>query len=221
MRSRALRHGLRGGALLAVVVGVVIAACVVWTRIDSRNRVYSIDSVPPAPVALVLGAQVYDDGTPSEFLRARLTLAKLLYDTGKVRALLVSGDNSTDHYNEPDHMRDWLIAHGVPAQKVVADYAGFDTYDSCARANKVFGVRQVIVVTQTYHVPRAVTLCRHLGLDAVGVGDDSVRVAAGDWWHAVIREQFACVKAAYDVGVHRDPVFLGPHETGIDDALRG
>jgi vancomycin permeability regulator SanA len=208
------------GVLLVVLADAVTLGCVLWTRTGSQKGIYSVDTVPPAPVALVLGAGVNDDGTPSEYLLARLRIAKRLYDTGKVRALLVSGDNSRDNYDEPGDMRGWLVAHGVPENKVVADYAGFDTYDSCLRANKIFAVRKAIVVTQTYHVPRAVTLCRHLGVEATGVGDDSVRGAAFDWWQATFREQFACVKAAYDVATRRDPVFLGPHETGVDDALR-
>lgn len=175
--------------------------------------------MPPAPVALVLGAEVYPDGQPSAFLLARLGLAKRLYDTGKVQALLVSGDNGRPDYDEPDVMRQWLIDHGVPPVKVVADYAGFDTYDSCVRANKIFGVRQVIIVSQSFHLPRAITICRHEGVVATGVGDSSVASDHLAWWHSVIREQFADVKAAWDVTTGRRPVFLGAHEPGIDNAL--
>jgi vancomycin permeability regulator SanA len=117
-------------------------------------------------------------------------------------------------------MTSWLVAHGVPAGKVVADFAGFDTYDSCARAKLIFGVTRLIVVTQSYHIQRAVSLCRHLGIDADGVGDDSVRDRLVSWWRGTIREQGACVKAVGDLTVRRDPVFLGPHETGVEDALR-
>jgi vancomycin permeability regulator SanA len=123
-------------------------------------------------------------------------------------------------YDEPDAMRSWLIDHGVPDQKIVLDYAGFDTYDSCARAVRIFGVRRAIVVTQTYHLPRAVMLCRRLGLDADGVGDDSVKRFTIPWLISATREGGACVKAVFDVMSGRDPVHLGRHETGVENALR-
>jgi vancomycin permeability regulator SanA len=187
---------------------------------QARGHTYSVNDVPAAPVALVLGAQVDPDGQPSPFLEARLAIAARLYAAGKVKVLLVSGDNSRPDYDEPEAMRAWLVRNGVPGRKVVLDYAGFDTYDSCARAVRIFGVRRAIVVTQTYHLNRAVALCRHVGIDATGVGDDSVKVAWVDWWHSTVREWGACVKADYDELTGRDPVFLGRHETGVEDALR-
>ena len=168
-------------------------------------------TVPSAPVALVLGAKVYPDGTPSPFLAARLDLAKQLYDAGKVRVVLVSGDNGAPEYNEPDAMRAYLIRAGMPAEDVVADYAGFDTYDSCSRARRIFGVRQAIVVTQTFHLERAVALCRTQGVDATGVGDDSVRKTDA-WPRNAFRDQLACVKTVIDLVSGRDPV-LGHRET--------
>jgi vancomycin permeability regulator SanA len=217
LRSRAIRAAL-WCALVGVLAGFGSAA---WTRFEARGRLYTDpETVPAAPVAIVLGAQVHEDGRPSRFLEARLVLAKRLYDEGRVRALLVTGDHGRWAYDEPGTMRRWLVDHGVPARKVVVDYAGFDTYDSCARARRIFGVRRAIVVTQAFHLPRAVTVCRAVGVDAVGLGDVSVRALPYWWWRGVAREQGACVKAALDVAVRRDPVFLGPHEAGVDDALR-
>jgi vancomycin permeability regulator SanA len=209
------------GVLAATALGsLTVAASVWWVDRGANGHVYDADAVPAAPVALVLGALVYPDGRPSEFLVGRLELARRLFVGGKVKVLLVSGDHSRPEYDEPDTMRAWLLNHGVPARKVVVDYAGFDTYDSCARANRIFGVRHAIVVTQTYHLDRAVSLCRSLGIEADGVGDASVRGAWFSWWRASLREQGACVKAVYDVTLRRDPVFLGHHETGVEDALR-
>jgi vancomycin permeability regulator SanA len=212
---RAVSVGLGGLVVLTLVV-----ALSAWS-IDhqARGYLYTADAVPPAPVALVLGAQVDPDGTPSPFLAARLALAQRLYETGKVKVLLVSGDNSRPDYDEPSAMRTWLLQHGIPDQRIVRDYAGFDTYDSCARAIRIFGVHRLVVVTQTFHLARAVALCRHLGIDATGVGDDSVRFARFDWWRASTREWGAAVKAAYDEVSGRDPVYLGRHETGVEDAL--
>lgn len=203
-----------------LTASLAVAGSVSWVRIGVRGHVYQIDTVPAAPVAIVLGAQVNRDGSPSTFLAARLEVARQLFADGRVRAVLVSGDNSRAEYNEPDVMRDWLVAKGVPAEKVVADYAGFDTYDSCLRARRIFGVREAIVVTQTFHLARAVTLCRHVGVDAVGVGDDSVRRYRLAWRRGELREYPAAVKAAFDALTRRNPASLGPYEHSVDDAVR-
>jgi vancomycin permeability regulator SanA len=218
--KKVLRRLAKVAMASALIVGVAVAGSVTWVRYEARGHVYPEADVPAAPVALVLGAQVHDDGTLSRFLQARLDIAKRLYDRGKVRAILVSGDNGRPDYDEPDAMKQYLIQQGIPARKVVADYAGFDTYDSCDRAKRIFGVTKVIVVTQSYHIARAVTLCRERGLDAVGVGDRTVAKFRYHWTLATIREQGACVKAVYDVASGRDPALLGKHETGMDDALR-
>jgi vancomycin permeability regulator SanA len=206
--------------VLAVAGTATVAASVWYVDRGARGHLYPAADVPPAPVALVLGALVAPDGTPSAFLAARLALAMRLYDTGKVRVLLVSGDHTRPDYDEPDAMRGWLVAHGVPAGQIVVDYAGIDTYDSCARAERIFGVHRAVVVSQTYHLDRAVALCRHLGIDATGVGDDSVRGQWLSWWRATVREQGACVKAVLDMAADPDPRFLGPPENGVRDALR-
>jgi vancomycin permeability regulator SanA len=122
-------------------------------------------------------------------------------------------------YNEPGAMFLWLVDHGVPAERIALDHAGFDTYDSCARARRVFGVTTAIVVTQSYHIDRAVALCRHLGVDATGVGDDTVRAYRRPWLVSAGRENGALVKALADVASGRDPVFLGRRETTVDDAV--
>jgi vancomycin permeability regulator SanA len=215
-RRRLVGTGLAGVLLLPLVV----AGSVAWVRRSAHGHVFEAESVPAAPVVLVLGAQVYDDGTPSPFLAARLDLAKRLFDTGKVRAVLVSGDHGRWAYDEPGAMRRWLVDRGVPPGKVIEDHAGFDTYDSCLRARRVFGVDRLIVVTQSFHVERAVAVCREVGLDAVGVGDDSVSHFRRAWVRGTVREHLAAVKAVYDVVSGRDPVFLGPRESGVDDAVR-
>lgn len=217
-RARAARRGALTFAAIAVAGLATVAASVTFVRAIASGHRYSEQAVPPAPVALVLGAAVSPDGTPSGFLAARLDLAQRLYRAGKVRVILVSGDNMAPEYNEPDAMRTYLVAAGVPAAKVVTDYAGFDTYDSCARARRVFGVPELIVVTQSYHLPRAVATCRRLGLNAVGVGDDTARQFRRPWRTGTLRDQLACVKTVFDLTTRRDPV-LGPRETSVDRAL--
>lgn len=211
---RATASVLLGGGLTA---GAAVLGSVAWVRAAARGRLFAdrdLAAVPAAPVALVLGAQVYPDGTPSPFLAARLDLAKRLYDLGRIRVLLVSGDATAPEGDEPAAMRRYLVARGVPADRVVVDPAGFDTYDSCVRALQVYGVQELVVVTQAYHLPRAVGTARHLGLDAHGVGDDTVR-HRWSWWRGTVRDQVACVKTVLDVVTRRIPVLDGP-----DDAVR-
>ncbi|MFF0471038.1 vancomycin high temperature exclusion protein [Micromonospora zamorensis] len=210
---------------LLLVVGAVAltgaaVASVSWVRGAADGHLYSEADVPATPVALVLGTKVDPDGTPSPFLAARLEIARRLFDAGRVRAILVSGDNMNADYNEPAAMRRWLVERGVPARKVVMDHAGFDTYDSCARAERVFGVTRATVVTQSFHLPRAVALCRRLGIDANGVGDETAKRYAQTWRVSSARENGACLKAALDVLSGRDPARLGGRETDVDDALR-
>jgi vancomycin permeability regulator SanA len=215
------RRSVVAGALCAAAAVLAMAGGDLWVRAEARGHVYTVASVPAAPVALVLGAQVYADGNPSPFLAARLEVARQLLAAGKVRAILVSGDHMEWGYNEPGAMFQWLLARGVPSQRIVLDHAGFDTYDSCARAREVFGVSEAIVVTQSYHIDRAVALCRQLGVKATGVGDDSVKIYREPWRNSVVRERGAVVKAVADVVSGRDPVFLGPLEPGVEAALHG
>ncbi|WP_203900031.1 SanA/YdcF family protein [Virgisporangium aliadipatigenens] len=219
MRARLFRL-LRLALWCASALAIGTVGSVAWVRTAAHGYVYDEADVPAAPVALVLGAEVYDNGSPSAFLAARLDIARRLYLAGKVRAILVSGDHGRWEYDEPGASLNWLTARGVPITKVVLDYAGFDTYDSCVRATKIFGVDRAIVVTQSYHIARAVTVCRRVGVDAVGVGDSTVKHFRVDWAQSGNREHGACVKAVLDVVSGRDPVFLGDHETGVEEALR-
>ena len=210
---RVLSILLVGGVVLGVApTGYALAA--------SAGRISTVDDVPSEPVALVFGAGLDIRGEPMPFLRARLDLARQLYAAGKVRVVLVSGDNRRANYNEPDAMRDYLIENGIPAAKVIADYAGFDTYATCVRAKRIFGVDQAIVVTQSYHLPRAVATCRSIGLDGWGVGDSSVKPDAEEWDSDVVREWPANIKMAWDLLSRRQPV-LGEVETSVTDALNG
>jgi len=213
-RRLALLLGLGVAGPVAAVAGAVA-----FVRRRAVGHLHTEASVPPAPVALVLGAQVHPDGTPSSFLAARLDLARRLWEAGTVQALLLSGDGGAPGYDEPAAMRAYLLAAGVPDRRLVLDRYGLDTYDSAYRARAVFGIERLVVVTQAYHLPRAVGTCRALGLDADGVGDVSVRRCSRAWMLGTLRDQLACVKTVLDLGIHRQPV-LGPPPTGVAEALR-
>lgn len=199
--------------MLACVVALLPAT---WLNATAGARVRTVEDVPAAPVAVVFGAGLWD-GEPSPYLAHRLDAAARLYEDGKVRALLVTGDNSREDYDEPDAMRAYLVAHGVPADRIVGDHAGFDTWDSCTRARRIFGVDRAVLVSQAFHIRRALALCGAAGLDAYGVGVDDRHDVT--WYYGGTREVFAAAKAAVEAAVRPDPRFLGPREDGVAAAL--
>ncbi|MFC9732653.1 SanA/YdcF family protein [Streptomyces roseolus] len=201
----------------AVMAAAVLAlAPAAWTHTAAAGKLRTTADVPARDVAVVFGAGLWN-GRPTPYLAHRLDTAAELYRTGKVRVLLVTGDNSRTAYDEPSAMRAYLTARGVPDEKVVSDHAGFDTWDSCVRARKVFGVDRAVLVTQDFHVKRAVALCERAGVASYGVGVAEPHDTT--WYYGTTRELLAAGKAALDAAVRPDPHFLGPRETGVAEAL--
>lgn len=210
---------LVGGLLL--LGGLASAGPTLYVRSSTDDHLYAVADVPSAPVAIVFGAGIRGDA-PSPFLRQRLDLAIELYQAGKVKGLLMSGDHGRVTHDEVAVMSAYAVAHGVPAAVIGQDHAGFDTYDSCYRAKAIFGIQRAVVVTQDFHLPRAVFLCRRLGVDAFGVGVDSSRDFPGDTRRFAVREVLSTGKAVWQAVVTRpEPRFLGPRETQLDGVLAG
>jgi len=204
----------------AVIVVALVLAPALWVQVVGQTRVRpGVSDVSRTDVAIVLGAGLRPDGTPSTYLRRRLDAAAELYARGTVGVILVSGDNSTTQHDEPTAMRDWLVGLGVPEDRVVRDFAGLDTHDSCVRAHEVFGVTDAVVITQDYHLRRALFSCREAGIDVVGLGVSSTSVEPIKAVLYRVREIPASIKAAWDALTGREPAHLGPHETGVEDAL--
>ena len=204
----------------AVIVVALVLAPALWVQVVGQTRVRpGVSDISRTDVAIVLGAGLRPDGTPSTYLRRRLDAAAELYARGTVDVILVSGDNSTTQHDEPTAMRDWLVGLGVPEDRVVRDFAGLDTHDSCVRAHEVFGVTDAVVITQDYHLRRALFSCREAGIDVVGLGVSSTSVEPIKAVLYRVREIPASIKAAWDALTGREPVHLGPHETGVEDAL--
>ncbi|SHL03864.1 SanA/YdcF family protein [Actinacidiphila paucisporea] len=210
------RAGRRRTVQVAAALCTVALLPAVWVQLAGSGRVRDLADVPPEPVGVVFGAGL-TDGRPSPYLAHRLDAAAALYRAGKVRVLLVTGDNSRTAYDEPGAMRTYLVAHGVPTGRVVVDDAGFDTWDSCSRAKRVFGVRRAVLVSQGFHFRRAVALCEAAGLDVYGVGVDEPHDVT--WYAGGARELLAATKAALDAAVHPPPHFLGPADPHIAAAL--
>jgi SanA protein len=167
-----------------------------------------LDGSRPADCALVLGAGVRDDGTPSDVLRDRLDEALALQRSGRVKRIVVSGDHMSHDYDEPNAMRLYLEANGVAPEVIFMDHAGFDTYSSVWRARHVFGASRVVVVTQRFHLARAVWVARSLGMEAEGSAADRHVYRGIAWLHA--REIVSRTKALVDVAVGRRPHHAGP-----------
>ncbi|WP_443079280.1 SanA/YdcF family protein [Streptomyces sp. NBC_01498] len=210
------RQGRRRGVRVVVLGCVLALVPATWMRMTADARVRTAADVPAREVAVVFGAGLRD-GAPTPYLAHRLDAAAALYESGKVRVVLVTGDNSREEYDEPDAMRAYLTARGVPDGRIVSDFAGFDTWDSCVRARKIFGVERAVLVTQDFHVRRAVALCRAAGVDSYGVGVAERRDVT--WYYGGVRELAAAGKAALDALTRPDPHFLGPAEPGVTEAL--
>jgi vancomycin permeability regulator SanA len=196
---------------------------ILYVRLTTQQWRYSeVARVPEQRVAVVFGAAVQPDGRPSRVLAERVEAGVRLYEAGRVQRLLMTGDNSQVEYNEVEAMQRYAEELGVPAEAITLDYAGFSTYESCYRAHAIFGLERAVLVTQHFHLPRAVYTCRHLGIDAVGLG---IPYWSKDYWASRVpgfllrynwREWLATLKALWDVHIARPaPTFLGPFE-GIE-----
>lgn len=209
-RKKIVKFVARG--LVAILVAWGGSAIAIYWA--SHGRVFdnsSLDKVPHSRAAVVLGCRkVLPSGFKNLYFTRRIAAAAALYKTGKVDCLIVSGDNHIKEYDEASDMKASLVEAGVPADRIVCDYAGFRTLDSVVRAKKVFGLDSFIVVSQEDHVRRAVFTARGFGCDAYGYAAQSVKGRRSV--KTMIREQFAKVAAVLDVILRRKPKFLGSRE---------
>ncbi|MFW6250184.1 MAG: SanA/YdcF family protein [Alkalispirochaetaceae bacterium] len=201
-----LRHAALGSIILIFLSNTLVVQ-------QSEGSIYrDLATVPPTRVALLLGTSRWvRGGRANPFFDNRVAAAARLYETDKVEFILASGDNSHPSYNEPAYLRAALLRSGVPEERVVLDYAGFSTLDSVVRAREVFGLESVLLVSQPFHLQRALFIADAAGLDAVGYAAADVEEWAGV--SVRLREALARVKAVLDVYVfHRSPRFLGELE---------
>ena len=194
--------------LLAVLALALPLGLRAWIGRAYESQVYAgVEEVPSRPVALVFGAGVWPGGRLSDALADRMETAIDLYRAGKVNKLLLTGDNRYADYNEPAAMAAYARERGVAEEDLVLDYAGRRTYDSCYRAEAIFGVEEAVLVTQAFHLPRALFTCDRLGLDVVGVVADRHQYVRTPWYE--VRELAATVRAWLDLNVFRPVPVLG------------
>lgn len=187
------------------------------TALSAAGRMYKTADAPAAPAAIVFGAGLQRDGSPSPVLKDRVSAAVQLYQSGKVEKILMSGDNRFVEYNEPAAMRDFALSLGVPEEAIVLDYAGRRTYDTCYRAREIFGLTDALLVTQKFHLPRALFTCRGLGMQVNGVIADlrDYHTHSQRFW--TVREIPATLVAVWQVWVSKplpvlgepEPIFVG------------
>ena len=208
-----LRLWLKRVAVVALLGVAVLLGCQYLVTSASAGKLYNDPAqIPDQRVALLPGCvKILPDGQHNLFFSRRIDAAASLYKAGKVKAILVSGDNHRNGYDEPTDMKEALVAAGVPEGKVTCDYAGFRTLDSVVRAQKVFGLDHVLIVSQRFQNERALYLAQGCGLDAIAFNARDVEL---QWaLKTYLRETFARVKAVLDIHIlHTPPRFLGPPE---------
>ncbi len=197
-----------GGLLL--VVGAFTVYANVWVERAAEGRIYTdVDSIPYNRVGLLLGTNPMNRlGRPNSYFINRINTAVKLFHAGKIDYIIASGDNHTRGYDEPTAMRDSLMAHGVPTERIVLDYAGFRTLDSVVRAKEVFGCDSLTIISQADHNARALYLAEANGIEAVAL---SAPLRAGRWVRTrlALREWLARDKMMLDIWTGNQPHFLG------------
>lgn len=192
-------------ALFSLIIFLLLSFPFVWRFTVQHyygQHVYDLESVPEAQVAIVFGAGLNGRGGLSAVLRDRMDVAIALYEAGKVDKLLLSGDNRFADYDEPGAMLNYALAHGVAAEDIQPDFGGRRTYDTCYRAKHIFQVDDAILVTQQFHLPRALLNCDQLGIDVVGVSSDLQSYYAIRWF--TFREIPATLQSGWDL-LQREP----------------
>jgi SanA protein len=184
----------------------------VFTELYALPLIKEMESSPPKPVAIVFGAGLWRDGSPTPVLKERVNTAANLYFSGKVEKILMSGDNRYWDYNEPAAMRSYALSLGVPDEVIFMDYAGRRTYDSCFRALNIFHVDQAVLVTQKYHLSRALYICNNLGVSAHGIPADLPHYSQNRLLYWNIREIGATLMAVWETNITRPIPVLGEPE---------
>ena len=194
---------------LALIAVLSVAGIDIWMIRSTKGAIYTLDEADQlsGDCILVLGCGVRSDGKPSHMLQDRLDVAIDAYQMGLAPKLLMSGDHGREHYDEVNAMKDYAISKGVPSENIFMDHAGFSTYESMHRARDIFQCERIIIVTQTYHLYRALHNARAFGMEAVGISSDLRSYVRQTYFD--IREAAARVKDWVWCIVKVPPTYLG------------
>lgn len=191
---------------LAVLALAAMVAVPVYVRHSVDKFIFTeIDQVENKAFAIVLGAAIENNNEPGSYLKYRLNDALALFEAGRIEKILLSGDNSTKSHDEISVMNNYLIRNGIPQDKIYGDYAGFDTYSTMERASKIFEINNAIVVSQGFHLPRAVYIARQKGINATGY---ATKTSYGKIRY-FLRENMAILKSWIDCLINREAKFYG------------
>lgn len=196
-----------------LLAGGTVAVLLTLPRMLMQQRyasyLFTSQEAPSAPFAVVLGAGLRRDGRPTRVLADRVRTAATLYLEGKVQRLIMSGSLHFPTYDEPRAMRDLATELGVPSQAILLDRGGSRTYQSCLRAKEIFGVEHALIISQRFHLPRALSLCEAVGIQAAGVSADHSRYYVQLTWE--LREIPATYRALWDAFLYRRAQTRLPH----------
>lgn len=195
-------------ATLTVIVGTLLVCNLLVVNYAKGRCFDEVSAIPHNKVGLLLGTSPkLRNGRNNVYFTYRINTTVALYKAGKIDFILVSGDNCKKEYNEPEEMKNALMAQGIPAERIFLDYAGFRTLDSVVRANKVFGQNSFTIISQKFHNERALYLAKHYGIEAVAM---NARDASAFWgFKTQCREKLARVKLFVDLLIGKKPKFLG------------
>lgn len=193
--------------LIVSIISLFISDYLV--KSSTKHQIYTnVNQIPYNKVGLVLGTSKYlKSGYQNAYYTYRINATVELYMAGKINYVLISGDNSTIYYDEPNTFKKDLISKGIPENKIILDYAGFRTLDSVVRAKKIFGQKKLTIISQKFHIERALYIAKHKGIDAVGYTASQVSLKYG--FKTLLREKLARVKLMIDLLFNVQPKFLG------------
>lgn len=196
--------------ILGFILLIILSFVIINVHVNYKSKAYiysKVEDVPECYTAIVLGALVSNTGNPSSFLQDRMDVAIELYKSKKIKRFLLSGDHGRKNYDEVNSMKNYLLDKGINTEDIFLDHAGFDTYSTMVRAKEVFGVDKAIIVTQEFHLSRAVFIARSKGIDAYGIIAD--RQNYFSLKRLKMRETIANVKAFTEILFNKSPKFLG------------
>jgi len=194
--------------LLGILAVIIILLIDFYIEKTGNKYLMEPEDVPQVDAIIVLGAYVFPDGTVSEMLADRLDVGLKLYNANKSTRIVVSGDHGRKEYDEVNAMREYLQSKGVPREAIFMDHAGFDTYNSLYRARDIFQIKKAILVSQGYHLKRALYISRKLGIEGYGVPSDKYEYPGMKYYR--IREVGARFKAFLQAGIFKpEPKYLG------------
>ncbi len=215
MFSRLFKYGIRASVAIIILIAVVFATPPLSVNAQKKNIFVDGAALEPKTVGIVFGAGLVNSSKPSDVLRDRLIVASELFHSGKIKKILVSGDNRTEAYSEPDVMKETLIRdYRVPAEVIYQDFGGRRTYDTCKRAHELFGVNEAILVSQAYHLPRAIWTCKRMGIESKGISATRQPYISDSYYKK--REVIAVYKAFVDVYIKAPTVVGGAQIIDLD-----